>query len=167
MTSPGARLALSFRPAWPFLPMRLLQKIRRKAECGKPSGFGKCKVVTMDSGVRSKLRGGSWNDNSTNLGASVRNGNRPGDRNDNNGFRCARDVERKACSLPHPEPERSRPLRVCVLHVRIALRMRGGQAAASNIKAPPGPVVAKAKLGRGEGVAKNISRGFAAKGKVE
>ncbi len=38
------------------------------------------------------LRGGSWNDYSSFLGASVRLGLRPGDWNDYYGFRCAREV---------------------------------------------------------------------------
>jgi formylglycine-generating enzyme required for sulfatase activity len=35
------------------------------------------------------VRGGSWNNNDTNLRASNRNNNEPGNRNYNNGFRCA------------------------------------------------------------------------------
>ena len=50
-------------------------------------------------GVRSELRGGSWNNHSTNLRAANRNRNQPGNRNDNIGFRCVRDVERKARRL--------------------------------------------------------------------
>ena len=36
------------------------------------------------------LRGGSWNNNPRNLRVSNRNNNTPDNRNDNNGFRCAR-----------------------------------------------------------------------------
>jgi len=35
------------------------------------------------------LRGGSWNNNDTNLRGSNRNRNDPGNRNNNNGFRAA------------------------------------------------------------------------------
>jgi hypothetical protein len=44
------------------------------------------------------LRGGSWNSNSTNLRASNRNRNEPANRNNNIGFRVARDVERSRTS---------------------------------------------------------------------
>ena len=39
------------------------------------------------------LRGGSWNNNATNLRAAYRNRNEPDNRNNNIGFRVARDVE--------------------------------------------------------------------------
>ncbi|MEK7408317.1 MAG: SUMF1/EgtB/PvdO family nonheme iron enzyme [Acidobacteriota bacterium] len=42
-----------------------------------------------------KLRGGSWNHNPRNLRASNRNRNQPGNRHDNNGFRCVREAERR------------------------------------------------------------------------
>jgi len=38
------------------------------------------------------LRGGSWNNNPRNLRVSYRNRNNRDNRNDNNGFRCAREV---------------------------------------------------------------------------
>ena len=38
------------------------------------------------------LRGGSWNNESTNVRAANRNRNNPDNRNDNNGFRCARPL---------------------------------------------------------------------------
>ncbi|MBI5242517.1 MAG: SUMF1/EgtB/PvdO family nonheme iron enzyme [Elusimicrobia bacterium] len=37
------------------------------------------------------MRGGSWNNNPDNLRAANRNRNEPGDRNNDNGFRCARN----------------------------------------------------------------------------
>lgn len=40
------------------------------------------------------LRGGSWNNEATNLRAAERNRNEPENRNNNIGFRVARDVER-------------------------------------------------------------------------
>ena len=40
------------------------------------------------------LRGGSWNNNATNLRVSNRNNNEPAERNNNIGFRCVRDEER-------------------------------------------------------------------------
>ena len=36
------------------------------------------------------LRGGSWNNNTSNLRAAYRNNNNPSNRNNNNGFRCAK-----------------------------------------------------------------------------
>ncbi len=56
------------------------------------------------------------------LRASARLWNQPGDENPNNGFRCAQNLDRKASVFRKPEPERSRPLRACVLHVRIMLQ---------------------------------------------
>jgi hypothetical protein len=52
-------------------------------------------------GVRSKvrvLRGGSFNNDTRNLRAANRNRNAPGNRNNNIGFRCVRDVERRRAS---------------------------------------------------------------------
>lgn len=43
--------------------------------------------------IKRVLRGGSWNNNPENLRASNRNRNEPDNRNNNIGFRCARDVE--------------------------------------------------------------------------
>jgi len=40
------------------------------------------------------VRGGSWNNNPQNLRVSNRNNNSPANRNNNVGFRCAREVER-------------------------------------------------------------------------
>ena len=45
------------------------------------------------------LRGGSFNNNARNLRASNRNRNEPGNRNNNIGFRCVRDVERGRASV--------------------------------------------------------------------
>jgi hypothetical protein len=39
------------------------------------------------------MRGGAWNNDATNLRATNRNRNEPENRNNNIGFRCARDVE--------------------------------------------------------------------------
>ncbi|MFN0101134.1 MAG: SUMF1/EgtB/PvdO family nonheme iron enzyme [Bryobacteraceae bacterium] len=41
------------------------------------------------------VRGGSWNNNQENVRASFRNRNEPGNRNNNIGFRCVRDVRRR------------------------------------------------------------------------
>lgn len=41
------------------------------------------------------VRGGSWNNKPENVRASFRNWNEPGNRNNNIGFRCVRDVGRK------------------------------------------------------------------------
>lgn len=42
-----------------------------------------------NAGDNRVLRGGAWNNNATNLRASNRNNNTPGNTNTNNGFRCA------------------------------------------------------------------------------
>lgn len=42
---------------------------------------------------RNVVRGGSWNNNATNVRVSNRNRNQPENRNNNNGFRCVRDEE--------------------------------------------------------------------------
>jgi len=61
------------------------------------------------------LRWGSWiNNRAPRVRAANRNRNHPGNRNDNIGFRCVRDVERRAQCLPEREN-------------------RGGYAAASGI----------------------------------
>ncbi|MEO7035204.1 MAG: SUMF1/EgtB/PvdO family nonheme iron enzyme [Polyangiaceae bacterium] len=36
------------------------------------------------------IRGGSWNNNATNLTAANRNNNNPSNHNNNNGFRCSK-----------------------------------------------------------------------------
>ncbi len=59
------------------------------------------------------LRGGSWNNNARDLRVSNRNRNEPGNRNNNIGFRCVRDMGRVAQAISRPEPRRLRPLRVC------------------------------------------------------
>ncbi|MCP5197406.1 MAG: SUMF1/EgtB/PvdO family nonheme iron enzyme [Gammaproteobacteria bacterium] len=46
------------------------------------------------------LRGGSWNNHARNVRAAYRNHNRPDNRNDNLGFRCARTRERIGRSEP-------------------------------------------------------------------
>src|ERR1039457_6451800 len=65
-TQPGR----SCRRHWPGRK-RSLQETRfeREGKGGKPPGFVKCQLrwCIIDSGVRSNLRGGSWNNNSTNL----------------------------------------------------------------------------------------------------
>jgi hypothetical protein len=49
------------------------------------------------------VRGGSWNNNARNLRAAVRNDRHPGNRNDNQGLRCARAHDRAGW----PEPEQT------------------------------------------------------------
>jgi len=46
-------------------------------------------VGTLTKGQKRVLRGGSWNNNGRNLRSAYRNGNEPGNRNDNVGFRLA------------------------------------------------------------------------------
>jgi hypothetical protein len=55
------------------------------------------------------IRGGAWNSNARNVRAAYRNGNDPGNRNDNLGFRCGeltaerdRSPENKPASGPLP-----------------------------------------------------------------
>jgi len=45
--------------------------------------------VKLEQGKRRVLRGGSWINNAGNLRSAQRNGNEPGNRNDNIGFRLA------------------------------------------------------------------------------
>ena len=56
------------------------------------SGRGLCSPVRCrgDKGRKRVLRGGSWINNGRNCRSANRNGNEPGNRNDNNGFRLAR-----------------------------------------------------------------------------
>jgi len=67
---------------------------------GIPGGCGSKSLGSVRSGkgVRSKvrvLRGGSFNNDTRNLRAANRNHNEPDNRNNNTGFRCVRDVERR------------------------------------------------------------------------
>ncbi|MCP5114087.1 MAG: hypothetical protein GY953_24920 [bacterium] len=60
------------------------------------------------------MRGGSWNNNPRNVRASNRNRNEPENRNNNIGFQCARDVERRlglrgGSSGGSPLPEECHP----------------------------------------------------------
>ncbi|MBM3728730.1 MAG: hypothetical protein FJW40_25300 [Acidobacteria bacterium] len=71
------------------------------------------------------VRGGSWNNNSRNNRASNRNRNQPANRNNNNGFRCVRDVRGSGLPLPVPGVERSRPFSACHSHFRAAARAKG------------------------------------------
>ena len=57
--------------------------------------------------MRSELRGGAWNNNEDNLRTANRNRNEPENRNNNIGFRLARDVETQPRAwLRWPEPQR-------------------------------------------------------------
>jgi len=47
-----------------------------------------------DSAANRVIRGGSWNNEARNVRAACRNGDEPGNRNNNVGFRCARAHER-------------------------------------------------------------------------
>jgi hypothetical protein len=49
----------------------------------------------MNGSALRVLRGGSWNNPPANLRCTNRNGNQPSNRNTNNGFRCASDLEVK------------------------------------------------------------------------
>src|ERR1039457_3348227 len=145
---------------------------RREGKGGKPPGFVKCQLRggIIDSGVRSNLRGGSWNNNSTNLRASYRNRNQPGNRNDNIGFRCARDVERKAC--------KSSACRSWSGHGRFGRAFstsgsrsgRGGSNRGVEHKSAPRPCGSESEAGPGSetgSAEKKLSSGCAAKGKRE
>ena len=62
----------------------------------------------FEEGMRSKLRGGAWNNNEDNLRTANRNRNEPENRNNNIGFRLARDVEAELREwLRWPEPQQT------------------------------------------------------------
>lgn len=93
------------------------------------------------------LRGGSWNNNPRNVRASNRNRNEPENRNNNIGFRCARDVERRLMRFRGESHGGPGCRESANLHFRTALPTRA--LSASNTQMQPGPVVAQAaKLGR-------------------
>jgi len=54
------------------------------------------------------LRGGAWNNNTTNLRCAYRNNNNPNNANNNYGFRCVRGIQRRA-SAARRRAERLRP----------------------------------------------------------
>ena len=62
---------------------------------GRPAGAASNRVI----------RGGSWNNNATNLTAANRNNNTPTNRNNNNGGRCVKTMtqpSRERQGLPEP-----------------------------------------------------------------
>lgn len=63
--------------------------------CENQGGWGRM-------GPNRVYRGGSWNSNARNVRAAYRNGNHPGNRNDNVGFRLARVQERAGEPTPDP-----------------------------------------------------------------
>ena len=89
--------------------------------------------------MRSELRGGSWNNDSTNLRAANRNRNQPGNRNDNIGFRCVRDVKGRLAAFRDAGAGAVMAASGVRLHFRIAHRTQAARAAASNIKRDPRP----------------------------
>src|ERR1017187_9645368 len=144
---------------------------RREGKGGKPPGFVKCQLrwCIIDSGVRSNLRGGSWNNNSTNLGASRRFRNQPGDRNDNIGFRCARDVERNACKSSACRSRSGHGRFGRAFSTSGSRSRRGGSNRGVEHKSAPWPCGSESEAGPGSetGSAEKNSSGFAAKGKRE
>jgi hypothetical protein len=64
------------------------------------------------TGSNRVYRGGSWNSNARNVRAAYRNANDPGNRNDNLGFRLAREQERAGRPAPDPTGAASGPLGV-------------------------------------------------------
>ena len=97
-----------------------------------------CVPLRARSLIRRVVRGGSYNNNARNLRCSNRNTNEPDNRNNNLGFRCARDVGR-AGELTgsggncrgHGSGRRANP------HFRIANPTRGACGLASNINRGP------------------------------
>src|ERR1017187_1911369 len=142
---------------------------RREGKGGKPPGFVKCQVrwCIIESGVRSNLRGGSWNNNSANLRASYLNRNQPGDRNDNIGFRCARDVERKACKSSACRSRSGHGRFGRAFSTSGSRSGRGGSNRGVEHKSAPWPCGSESEAGPGSetGSAEKNSSGFAAKGK--
>ena len=83
------------------------------------------------------LRGGSWNNNASNLRASNRNNNEPENRNNNIGFRVARDVERsRECGFAAGAVATTVAAGVRV-HFRIAFPTPAAVRPASNIPVAP------------------------------
>ena len=83
------------------------------------------------------LRGGSWNNDATNLRAAARNGNQLDDRNDNIGFRVARDVERSHVGGFVAGAAAITVAAGVQFHFRIAVPAPAGRRPASNIKTAP------------------------------
>ena len=89
------------------------------------------------------LRGGSWSNYPQYLRTSNRNRNQPDNRNNNIGFRCARDVERKSLRFRWREPRRSRSPGECrSLLPDHAPDARSRLCSGVEQKPRPGPVVA-------------------------
>ena len=91
--------------------------------------------------MRRVLRGGSWNNNPRNLRVSNRNRNTPDNRNDNNGFRCAREAGLVAVS-----PRQAGAPAITVAGggrlPRPGRAPGAGPSPAPNISSPPGLAVA-------------------------
>ena len=83
------------------------------------------------------LRGGSWNNNSSNLRASNRNDNEPENRNNNIGFRLSRDVERSREGGFAAGAAGTKVAAGVRFHFRIAFPTTAEGRRASNMKAAP------------------------------
>jgi hypothetical protein len=112
------------------LPMQ-----RTATHCG--CGSGCWTSSRSEEGARSELRGGAWNNESRNLRAANRNRNEPENRNDNIGFRCARDVERvRLCRDSYARAGATRVVPGVHLHFR-TVRLTRGMGSASNSEDAP------------------------------
>jgi Sulfatase-modifying factor enzyme 1 len=82
------------------------------------------------------LRGGSWNNDSTNARASNRNRNEPDNRNNNIGVRCVGEAGMPLKGIV-PEPAGRQTVRECQVRIR-ALVLASGLLGAPNINLRPG-----------------------------
>jgi hypothetical protein len=76
-------------------------RIIRRASAVPPPARQECRASLIRrhrfrqgrTNVHRLLRGGSWNNTTSNLRCAYRNNNNPSNNNNNNGFRCARGIE--------------------------------------------------------------------------
>src|ERR1019366_890843 len=124
---------------------------RREGKGGKPPGFVKCQLrwCIIDSGVRSNLRAVRGTTIRRTCGPRTATGTSLATGTTTSGFVVLGMWSGRRASLPHAGAGAV----TAASGVRSPLPDRAPDAAvrtaASNTKAPPGPVVAKAKLGRG------------------
>lgn len=100
------------------------------------------------TGSNRVIRGGSWNSNARNVRAANRNANDPGNRNDNLGFRLAREQER--AGRPAPDPTCTAPgrLRAGETQAGTGVEVAAADAASNPRRCPTYFVTGNARGGR-------------------